>query len=320
MNQKKIDFVIGDLSQNSRLDRVLAELIPDSSRSFLQELIKNGKVQVNGKPVTLPRFAVKAQMCVSVMLPEIEDADTLAVENDFNFDIIYEDNVMLVINKPAGIAVHPGAGTPDGTIVNALLGRYPGFAELFPDEETRMRPGIVHRLDKDTSGCLVIAKTPNAMFKLSQSFAERETKKKYLAIVRGVPAKNCMEISNNIGRHPVNRQKMAVVDRGGKPAISSYRTLKSGFIGKDRLSLLEVAIFTGRTHQIRVHMSHIGYPVLGDNLYGGSRTAISGADRQMLHAYSIELPHPVSGKTMKFKAEPPDDFSILANSLQEISQ
>ena len=226
MNKKNLEFIISEAAGNLRLDRVLADRIPDSSRSFLQELIKAGKVQADGKTVTLPRFAVKNGMKLVVTIPETEDSDTLAVDSDFDFDIIYEDKVMLVINKPAGISVHPGAGNPDGTIVNALLGRYPGFAEMFPDTDTeaKLRPGIVHRLDKDTSGCLVIAKTPQALFKLGKAFAERETKKKYLALVRGIPAKNSMEISNNIGRHPVNRQKMAVVDRGGKPAVSSYRT------------------------------------------------------------------------------------------------
>ena len=315
MNQKRIDFIIESADSGSRLDKILAQKITGSSRSFLQELIKSGNVTVDNKCVTLPRFALKTDMAVSVVIPEFESEDTLAADSNFDFEVIYEDEVMLVINKPAGIAVHPGAGNPDGTVVNALLGRYPGFAELFPDAD--VRPGIVHRLDKDTSGCLVIAKTPQALFKLGQAFAERETKKKYLALVRGVPAKNTMEISNNIGRHPVNRQKMAVVDRGGKLAVSSYRILEHGFIGKEKITIVEVAIFTGRTHQIRVHMSHIGHPVLGDDLYGGSRTAIEGADRQMLHAYSIELPHPVSGKKMVFKAELPADFQNIKSKINK---
>lgn len=318
MNQKRVEFTIDAADNNSRLDRVIAAKITDSSRSYLQELIKSGKVTVDGKCVTLPRFAVKTSMTITVDIPEFESSDTLAVDTDFDFDVIYEDDVMLVINKPAGIAVHPGAGNPDGTIVNALLGRYPGFADLFCDAD--VRPGIVHRLDKDTSGCLVIAKTPQALFKLSQSFAERETRKKYLALLRGVPAKNSMEISNFIGRHPVNRQKMAVVDRGGKEAVSKYNILQHGFIGKEKISLVEVAIFTGRTHQIRVHMSHIGHPVLGDDLYGGSRTVIEGVTRQMLHAYSIELPHPNTGKNMIFKADLPDDFQAVKSMLCEAKQ
>ena len=222
---------------------------------------------------------------------------------------------MLVINKPAGIAVHPGAGNPDGTIVNALLGRYPGFSELFAGVD--LRPGIVHRLDKDTTGCLVIAKTPQAQYKLGMAFAERKTSKIYWSLVRGVPAQTTMEINNFIGRHPVNRQKMAVVERGGKLAISRYRVLKSGAIGNEKVSLVEVAIFTGRTHQIRVHMAHVGYPVLGDQLYGGSRTLIEGAERQMLHARYIEIPHPETGELMKFTAEVPKDFASLEEKIQE---
>ncbi|MBR7120555.1 MAG: RluA family pseudouridine synthase [Lentisphaeria bacterium] len=311
MTPKKIEFTVSENDNNSRLDKVLSAQVDGSSRSFLQELIKAGSVSVNGKTITLPRFAVKAGMCIEVTIPEPEAEDTLAVESDFDFDIIYEDESMLVINKPAGVAVHPGAGNPDGTIVNALLGRYPGFAGVFPDSD--VRPGIVHRLDKDTSGCLVIAKTPQAMYKLSEAFAMRETKKKYLALVRGIPAQNTMEINNFIGRHPVNRQKMAVVDRGGKNAVSRYRVLNSGVIGKEKISLVEVAIFTGRTHQIRVHMAHIGHPVLGDEVYGGSRTVIENVGRQMLHAYSIEIPHPLSGKNMVFKAELPDDFQNISS-------
>ena len=315
MNAKILEFTASGEHHNQRLDRVLSTLVPDSSRSFLQELIKNGKISVNGKTVELPRFAVKEGMALSIQMPDIQTPAAPEADDNFDFEIIYEDDSMLVINKPAGISVHPGAGTPDGTVVNALLGRYPHFAELFPGVD--MRPGIVHRLDKDTTGCLVIAKTPQAQFKLGEAFANRTTSKKYRALVRGVPSSPTGTVETLIGRHPVNRQKMAVVDRNGKNAISQYKVLKSGFIGKEKVSLVEVAILTGRTHQIRVHMAHIGYPVLGDQLYGGSRTQISGADRQMLHAYSIELPHPASGKNIKFTANIPEDFSNLLNSLQE---
>lgn len=309
MTGKTLEFTIGSTENGMRLDRALSVLVRDSSRSFLQELIRNGSVSADGKAVTVPRFPVKSGMIISVVIPEPEENDTLAVDTDFDFDIIYEDEHMLVINKPAGVAVHPGAGNPDGTVVNALLGRYPGFAELFAGVD--VRPGIVHRLDKDTTGCLVIAKTPQAQYKLGMAFAERKTSKIYWALVRGVPVKNTMEINNFIGRHPVNRQKMAVVERNGKLAVSRYRVLKSGTIGNEKVSLVEVEIFTGRTHQIRVHMSHIGYPVLGDQLYGGSRTVIEGADRQMLHARYIEIPHPVSGEIMKFTADVPSDFAKL---------
>ena len=196
-----------------------------------------------------------------------------------------------------------------------MLGRYPGFEKLFPGVD--VRPGIVHRLDKDTSGCLVIAKTPGAQYKLGEAFAERRTEKKYWTLVRGIPAVPSAEINNLIGRHPVNRQKMAVVERNGKNAVSRYRILKSGLIGKEKISLLEVQIFTGRTHQIRVHMAHIGYPVLGDQLYGGSRTAVDGADRQMLHARSIAIPHPETGEMMHFTSELPDDMKFFIDELNK---
>ena len=307
MTGKTLEFTIGSTENGMRLDRALSVLVRDSSRSFLQELIRNGSVSADGKEVTVPRFPVKNGMIIRVVIPEPEEKDTLAVESDFDFDVIYEDDSMLVINKPAGIAVHPGAGNPDGTVVNALLGRYPGFAELFSGVD--VRPGIVHRLDKDTTGCLVIAKTPQAQYKLGMAFAERKTSKVYWALVRGVPVRNTMEISNFIGRHPVNRQKMAVVERNGKQAVSRYRVLKSGVIGNEKVSLVEVAIFTGRTHQIRVHMAHIGHPVLGDQLYGGSRTEIAGADRQMLHARYIAIPHPETGEIMQFTADVPADFA-----------
>ena len=315
MTGKTLEFIIGDSENGMRLDRALSTLVRDSSRSFLQELIRNGSVCIDGKAVTVPRFPVKNDMKISVIIPEPEEKDTLAVESGFDFDVIYEDDVMLVINKPAGIAVHPGAGNPDGTIVNALLGRYPGFQELFSGID--VRPGIVHRLDKDTTGCLVIAKTPQAQYKLGMAFAERKTSKVYWTMVRGVPAQNTMEINNFIGRHPVNRQKMAVVERGGKLAVSRYRVLKSGTIGNEKVSLVEVAIFTGRTHQIRVHMAHIGNPVLGDQLYGGSRTVIEGAERQMLHARYIEIPHPESGEIMKFTAGTPQDFAALMEKIKQ---
>ena len=178
----------------------------------------------------------------------------------------------------------------------------PESAAYFPN---RWENGI------DTSGCLVIAKTPDALFKLGTAFAEHTTQKTYLALVRGKPKKLSDEIVNQIGRHPVNRQKMAVVERNGKLAISLYRTKKSGSLDGNTVSLMEVDIKTGRTHQIRVHLSSIGIPVLGDQIYGGSRTNISGADRQMLHAWRISLPHPVTGERIFFEAPIPGDMASL---------
>ena len=308
MPHKTLEIDITPDCAGARLDRCLSRLIPGSSRAYLQKLIKDGLVQNNaGESLTLPRYPVKAGEHIIVTMPEIEDTTVKA--EDFDYPILFEDEHMLVIAKPAGVVVHPTAGNPDGTIVNALLGRYPGFGDRF--QNVNGRPGIVHRLDKDTSGCLVVAKTPDALFKLGTAFAEHTTQKTYLALVRGKPKKISDEIVNLIGRHPVNRQKMAVVERNGKMAITQYRTKKSGSLDGNVVSQMEVDIKTGRTHQIRVHLSSIGIPVLGDQVYGGSRTNIEGADRQMLHAWRISLPHPATGERMTFEAPVPGDMQAL---------
>ncbi|MDD3155813.1 MAG: RluA family pseudouridine synthase, partial [Victivallaceae bacterium] len=264
-------------------------------------------VRADGVALTVPRYPVRAGMLICVELPEPECPEPVA--EPFDFPILYEDEAMLVIAKPAGVVVHPAVGNPAGTVVNALLGRYPQLAETMPGLPGR--PGIVHRLDKDTSGCLVIAKTPEAQYKLSSSFAGRETGKTYLAVVRGVPRKPEAEITGLIGRHPVNRQKMAVVERNGKLAITRYRLEKSGLIHGIPVSLMNVEILTGRTHQIRVHLASAGIPVLGDATYGGSCSDIPEAARQMLHAWKLKLPHPLTRKEMEFVAPLPEDFKIL---------
>lgn len=308
MQQKKLEFEIPTDCAGARLDRCLSRLIPGSSRAYLQKLIKDNLVSssLNGT-LTLPRYPVRAGEKITVLMPEPE-AEQVKAE-DFDYPILFEDEHMLVIAKPAGVVVHPAAGNPDGTVVNALLGRYPGFGERF--QNVNGRPGIVHRLDKDTSGCLVVAKTPDALFKLGNAFAEHSTQKTYLALARGCAKKGSGELSDLIGRHPVNRQKMAIVERNGKLAITCYRTQKTGLLDGEKISLMEVDIKTGRTHQIRVHLSSIGIPVLGDQVYGGSRTGIAGADRQMLHAWRISLPHPATGERMSFEAPIPEDMQLL---------
>ena len=312
MTEKLLEFTIGPDDSGTRLDRCLSRLIPDCSRSFLQELIKNSQVKCNGEVVTVPRYPVRENMKISVVIPE-SDGDFTLSESNFDFPVIYEDESLLVINKPAGVVVHPGAGNPDGTVVNALLSRYPGFAERFG--EVNLRPGIVHRLDKDTSGCLVIAKTPEAQFKLGMSFARRETAKTYLALLKNIPAQTRGEISNLIGRHPVNRQKMAVVERNGKTAVSRYRIVRQGKIGQQPCALAEVDILTGRTHQIRVHMSSVlNCPVAGDELYGGKFS--NDLPRQLLHAWKLQLPHPLTGELLKLTAPIPDDLEKFIGELE----
>lgn len=299
-------FEIDESSIGERLDIFLAKKLSDHSRSQIQALIKDGMVKCNQKVVTLPRTSLKAGMLVEFETPDKVVVDALQ-EEPFDFEILFEDDSILVINKPINVVVHPGAGNQSGTIVNALLGRYPAWKELYAEEN--IRPGIVHRLDKDTSGCLVIAKNPEVQFKLSKTFAERSCEKFYYAIVHGVPKKNSGDISNLIGRHVVNRQKMAIVERNGKIAISQYKVKQSGLVDNIALSAVSVKILTGRTHQIRVHMASIGHPVLGDKLYGGAKGV--HVNHQMLHAHTLRFPHPITGDDMTFFAPLPQDMQDL---------
>ena len=307
---RRLEFTIPPEVAGTRLDRCLSRLIPDSSRAYLQKLIKSGAVRCGSEVCTVPRQPVSGGMRIEVDMPEAEDPGVLPTAEPFAFDILYEDEWMLVIDKPAGVVVHPAAGNSDGTIVNALLGRYPEWSELFAG--VGARPGIVHRLDKDTSGCLVVAKTPDAQFKLGTAFAERRTAKTYLVIVRGEPSRKQGELAGMIGRHPVNRQKMALLERGGKEALTRYRVLGSGELAGRKVSLLEVRILTGRTHQIRVHMASIGVPVLGDGLYGGARGVEFPVPRQMLHAWRLSLPHPADGRMLTFASPVPADMNAVA--------
>ena len=306
---RHIEFTVEQEDNGSRLDAVLAREVPDFSRASLQKLIKDGAVSVNGNVVILPRFALKANSVITLALPDESEAEIAA--EDFDFEILHEDRSFLVINKPAGVVVHPGAGNYTGTVVNALLGRYPNLEKIFPGDNGR--PGIVHRLDKDTSGCLAIAKTPEAMFKLGKAFSEHTATKTYIAICRGnPPSEKTGTLTTLIGRHPVNRQKMAIVERNGKEAVTTYNIITSKVVDGIPLTLVKVNIATGRTHQIRVHMNSIDLPVAGDQLYG-RHTEFPGVERQLLHAWKLALPHPESGEMMEFAAPVPEDFKrVLA--------
>ena len=292
---KELDFTVTPELSGERLDRCLSKLISDSSRTYLQNLIKDGLVSLDGKIVTSTRTPVKSSMLLHIKMPEVQ---TEPIKSEpFEFEILFESPSFLVINKPAGVVVHPAAGNPNGTVVNALLGRYPQMAETFADAPGR--PGIVHRLDKDTSGCLVIAKTPDALFKLSKAFAERQTEKTYLAISRGVPQQITGELKNLIGRHPLNRQKMAIVERNGKIAHSAYHVIAQKTIDNIPLALLKVRIFTGRTHQIRVQFANMGAPLYGDGKYGAKDNG-----RIHLHSASLSFAHPTKRGVMSFTSVP----------------
>lgn len=293
-----------------RLDICIVKLLPELSRTRVQTLIKEECVFVDGTPQNSPKYKVPASAKIVIHIPEQENKERAEAE-DIPLEVVYEDDDILVINKSAGMVVHPAAGNWKGTVVNALLGRDP---DLFDEKLDPLRPGIVHRLDKDTSGCLVIAKTPKSHRKLSKAFADRTVEKVYAAIVHGWPLPETGSIQTTMGRHPTDRKKMAVLRPGeGRDAYTTYKVLKKGYWGTQKVALLQVKIFTGRTHQIRVHMSYKDYPVLGDKLY--SRGRASRAERQMLHAWKLTLNHPITQEELNFKCDFPDDFKRIVDSI-----
>jgi 23S rRNA pseudouridine1911/1915/1917 synthase len=296
-----LSFEISSEGSHERLDAYLAGKLADLSRSRIQALIREQYILVNGKPAK-PRDSVKSGDKISVVIPEA--VPDIAAPQDIPLDILYEDEHLLVIHKEHGIVVHPAPGNPDGTLVNALLHHCKGKLSGIGGVE---RPGIVHRLDKDTSGCLVVAKTDTAHQSLTTQFSERSTMEKlYLAVTHGIPPKEKDTIFTHIGRHPVNRQKMAVITPpAGKTAITDYETLASDPATKTALVLCH--LHTGRTHQIRVHMHHIGTPILGDPIYGKKHELPT--PRLMLHAWQLSFDHPVYGKKLHFTAPPPGDFT-----------
>ena len=271
-----------------RLDALLAQRYPDCSRTYFQRLIADGFVLVDGeraKKRTIPDEGASIEVCFQ-LTPEI----SLAPER-IDFEILYEDEHLIAINKPAGLVTHPAPGHWSGTFVNGLLFH---CQTLQPDGT--LRPGIVHRLDKETSGVLVAAKTSVAHAKLIELFASRKVEKSYLAICVGKPAAG--RVSAPIGRHPKLRKQMAVVE-SGKEAITDIEVLA----GEEWLTLVRARPYTGRTHQIRVHLKHLGAPVLGDKLYGKADT-----ERHMLHAHKLALPHPITQVRLELEAPLPQDF------------
>ncbi len=299
----------GAAAAGARLDRVLAEAAPALSRSRIAGLIRAGQVRVGGATVAEPSRRIKPGERIELTVPPPEDATPQP--QAIALDILFEDDDLIVLDKPAGLVVHPAAGNPDGTLVNALLAHC--GAALSGIGGVR-RPGIVHRLDKDTSGVMVCAKSDAAHAGLSDLFARHDIDRAYLAIVRGAPGRASGTVEGAIGRHPQNRKKMAVVDRGGKPALTRWRVERR--FGT-RAALVRCTLETGRTHQIRVHMAHLGHPLIGDPLYGraGGR-ALPAFGRQALHATRLGFRHPVSGEAMAFETPPPADFASLTAMLE----
>jgi 23S rRNA pseudouridine1911/1915/1917 synthase len=287
-----------------RLDAFLASRLAELSRARIQTLIRDQFILVNGSPAK-PRDAVKPGDLITIALPEA--VPDVAAPEDIPLHILHEDDHLVVLDKAHGMVVHPAPGNPGGTLVNALLHHCQGLLSGIGGVE---RPGIVHRLDKDTSGCMVVAKTDAAHQSLAAQFAERETMEKiYLAVTLGTPAPAEGTVFTHIARHPVNRQKMAVCNPpGGKPAITDYRVLMRD--AATGTALVRCHIHTGRTHQIRVHLHHLGTPILGDPIYGRppARAGIPVV-RLMLHAWRLSFQHPADRRPMRFEAAIPDVFS-----------
>lgn len=278
-----------------RLDHFLAVQLPHLSRSRLQTLIKEGHIRVEGSEAK-PGEKLRPGKLVAVHEPEAAPLTGTEPE-DLPLDVLHEDDDLLVLNKAAGMVVHPAAGNPGGTLVNALLHHCTTLSGIGGEQ----RPGIVHRLDKETSGCLVVAKNDLAHQGLSKQFAGRTILKVYLALASGHFAKKSGVIEEEIARHPVHRKKMAVVERGrGRASTTDYQVLRE----LPAASLVQCTLHTGRTHQIRVHLKHLGHPLLGDELYGRR----AGYARQMLHAWKLGFHHPRTGEWMEFQAAIPQDF------------
>lgn len=297
-------FEVGPDEKSARLDQYLASVFPRPvSRSHLKKLIDAGNILVNGKPAK-PHHKVKPGERIEVRAEEPTRRSKPEAE-DIALEVLYEDGDMIVINKQPGIAVHPGAGRPSGTIVNALLNHCRKLSDV-----NAARPGIVHRLDKDTSGVMVAAKNNASHAELARQFKDRTVKKYYLALVKGVVELDNGIINLPIGRHQSNRQKMAVRYDSERKAVTEYKVIKRF----DGFTLVMLNLKTGRTHQIRVHMAYIGHPVLGDEKYGSSDRALKGGEgpsRQALHAYYLKLRHPTSGKEMEFTACLPADMKEM---------
>lgn len=314
--QRAIDFPSGRIPE--RLDRFLAEALPELTRSQLKRLIEEGQVLVNGVQVKAG-LKLRGGEQLAIRLPEPEQIE--AVPEDIPLTVLYEDAHLIVIDKPAGLVVHPAPGHRGGTLVNALLHHCQDLAGIGGS----LRPGIVHRLDKETSGVLVATKDDAAHQGLARQFKLHTINRRYLALVHGKVEAERGTIDREIGRHPIERKKMSSSSRSGRRAVTHWQVRER--FDSDRLTLLELRLETGRTHQIRVHLSELGLPVVGDPVYGRSgqvrkasdpqlRTLLSGLQRQFLHARLLGFVHPVSGTYLEFEAPLPVELSGILAFLQ----
>ena len=291
------EYIVSQEEKGKRLDTYIPSVDTDITRTSAQRLIEDGNILVNGKNAKVS-YKIQENDKISVEIPEPKQIELKA--QNIPIEIIYEDSDIIVVNKPKGMVVHPANGNPDGTLVNAIMAICKDSLSGIGGE---IRPGIVHRIDKDTSGLLIVAKNDNAHVKMSEQIKNHEVKKTYIALVRGVFKENEATIDMPIGRSTSDRKKMAV-NKNGKNAITHIKVLKRF----DKYTLLKVNIETGRTHQIRVHMSYLGHPLLGDDLYGGKLNLIA---RHALHAYKLKFTHPFTHEEICISSPMPDDMAKL---------
>jgi 23S rRNA pseudouridine1911/1915/1917 synthase len=296
-------------SATDRLDRYLSEHLPDLSRSRIQKLIEQGQVWINGQPCPSKKVAVRVGDRVDITIPAVAPLELQA--EAMALDILYEDEHLIILNKPIGLVVHPAPGHAEGTLVNALLAH---CGDQLAGIGGVQRPGIVHRLDKDTSGAIAIAKTDHAHQHLQAQFKAKTARREYLAVVYGAPSRDTGTIDAAIGRHPIDRKKMAVIpeDKGGRRAITHWQIRER--LGNFTLMLFQLE--TGRTHQIRVHSAYIGHPVVSDPVYGSGRSIGVNLTGQALHAWKLRLQHPVSEQWLEVTAPLPPEFLTLLDILR----
>lgn len=300
----RFDYVVENISDEIRIDKWICEQNQEISRSMLQKLLKENQVTVNGKAVS-KSYKINNGDCISVEIPEPVELDVLP--ENIPIEIVYEDDDLLVVNKPKGMVVHPAAGNYNGTLVNALLYHCKGRLSSINGV---IRPGIVHRIDKNTSGLLIVAKTDKAHTGLTEQIKAHTFTREYQAVICGRLKDSNGIVEAPIGRHPVERKKMCVTDKNSKDAKTEYTVLDE-FNGYSHIKL---KLYTGRTHQIRVHMSYIGHPVYGDDVYGKASKLCEG---QCLHAKKIGFVHPINGEYYEFDSELPDYFTNVLNKLSK---
>ena len=299
------EYIVSQEEKGKRLDAYIPSVDLDITRTSAQRLIEDGNILVNGKNAKVS-YKIQENDKISVEIPKPKQIELKA--QDIPIEIVYEDSDIIVVNKPKGMVVHPANGNPDGTLVNAIMAICKDSLSGIGGE---IRPGIVHRIDKDTSGLLIVAKNDNAHVKMSEQIKNHEVKKTYIALVRGVLKKNEATIDMPIGRSTSDRKKMAV-NKNGKNAITHIKVLKRF----DKYTLLQVNIETGRTHQIRVHLSHIGYPIVGDYTYSNGKNEFDVVG-QCLHAQKLEFKHPITQKDMCLEAELPQYFKDILDKLKD---